>query len=134
MSYTLSEIRNGTGWPQGARFALVSEQPASPTDQLRALLKAGLTQAQVLEVLGEMSPDAPHFQDAIQTARDDWALFSNDELEIDPKPLLSPCPEDGGCWVSAWVWVPCEFEDPETGEQLPLEPKSTQRDPFKAKG
>lgn len=86
----------------------------TPEDQLKALLAAGLAQATVLQILGELSPDAPHFQDAIQTARDDWARCSNNELEIDAKPLLSPCPDDGGCWVSAWVWVGCEFDTEES--------------------
>ena len=40
---------------------------------------------------------------AIQFARDHYAVGSNDDIEIDDKPNLSPA--DGGIWVSAWVWV-----------------------------
>lgn len=39
----------------------------------------------------------------IEQARDEYALPSDDDLEIDDEPALSIA--DNGVWVSAWVWV-----------------------------
>jgi hypothetical protein len=65
---------------------------------LRALLDAGLTQGEVLAILGERTADSD--AEAIQSARDNWA---DDDLEIDDTPCTSRA--DDGCWVAAWVWV-----------------------------
>jgi hypothetical protein len=64
--------------------------------QFRKLLEYGLTQGAVLRELGERVGPNP----AIEQAR--WQYATN-ELEIDDKPLISE--SEGGCWVSAWVWV-----------------------------
>ena len=46
---------------------------------------------------GKDTPNAERYE---KLAR---AKYESDDLEIDYKPSFSP--GDGGCWVSAWVWV-----------------------------
>lgn len=63
------------------------------------VLKGTVTQADVLTILHDVSDKYPaHAADIEQT----------DELEVDHEPLYS-LSEDGGVWVSAWVFV----RDPE---------------------
>lgn len=38
MTYTLTEIRNGTGWPRGARFALLTRDAEREITNLRAII------------------------------------------------------------------------------------------------
>lgn len=66
-------------------------------DQLTELLRAGLTQADVLLTLGEIYPADDY---AVEIAREE----TNDDLEIDDMPIQSKA--DDGTWVSAWIWVP----------------------------
>jgi hypothetical protein len=44
------------------------------------------------------------FAEEIETARELYAMGSDDDVEIDDHPMLSVA--DEGVWVSAWVWVP----------------------------
>lgn len=39
--------------------------------------------------------------------------FDGNELEVDDDAIVSPCAEDAGAWVQAWLWVP----DPEVKEE-----------------
>lgn len=41
---------------------------------------------------------------AIKQAREQYAIPSNDDIEIDDNPALSNV-EGEGIWVAAWVWV-----------------------------
>jgi len=45
----------------------------------------------------------------IGAARSNYALRSDDNIEIDDEPMLSIA--GNGVWVSAWVWVPIEGEE-----------------------
>jgi len=47
----------------------------------------------------------PTREQLIQTARDLYAVGSNDDIEIDDDAKLSHAPDSGGTWVQAWVWV-----------------------------
>jgi hypothetical protein len=49
------------------------------------------------QLTGKDTPNAEQYE---KVAR---AKYESDDLEIDDKPSFSP--GDGGCWVSAWVWV-----------------------------
>lgn len=61
------------------------------------LLDEGLTQADVLAVLGKRT----NAGDAMEAAS---AQYACDDVEIDPMPLISR--GDKGTWVNAWVYVP----------------------------
>lgn len=61
-----------------------------------------------------MKQDDEHrlrFEDQIEQARVDYAMGSDDDLEIDDTPALSVA--DDGVWVSAWVWVRLKDEEEE---------------------
>lgn len=75
----------------------------------RALLKQGLTQAEVLELLHDADPNVKDHDGTIEAARSNYA---DDDCEIDDKPLLSVA--DEGVWVSAWVYVRTSY--PEDGD------------------
>ena len=42
--------------------------------------------------------------------------LDNDDIEVDDEPLIAP--GEGGVWVSSWVWVPVEQEDPDEEQNL----------------
>lgn len=60
----------------------------------KKLLALGLTQAECLEVLHD------HGEKFMSYAAN---VATNDELEVDDKPLFSL--SEGGVWVGAWVFV-----------------------------
>jgi hypothetical protein len=51
----------------------------------------------------------------ICAARSNYESSSDNDIEIDDKPVLSVTPD--GVWVSAWVWVRTEYDD-----ELPTPP------------
>lgn len=65
------------------------------TEALKAAMAQGsLTQADILEILHEVGDKYPaHAAD----------VYTNDELEIDDKPLYSK--STCGVWVNAWIFV-----------------------------
>ena len=84
----------------------------TPLDQFKALLAAGgLAQGDVLNALHDADPNVTDHEGTIEAARSNYAMGSDDEIEIDDKPLLSVA--DDGVWVSAWVWVSIPKEDEE---------------------
>lgn len=78
-------------WPQAELAA-----------RFKRLLEHGLTQDDALVALHDHGDKYPEAAADVNT---------NDELEVDEKPLFSRA--DEGTWVSAWVWVP----DPVTDEE-----------------
>lgn len=80
--------------------------------ELREAVGRGLLdQADVLKALHAANEDIPRHQGVIEQAR---GQYTNDDVEIDDEPLISP--GEKGCWVSAWVWVAvaeCDDEDEE---------------------
>ncbi len=64
----------------------------------RELLREGLTQAEVLGVLGRSAEDCAYVARAQEMYVDD-----EDEVSLDDKCMISE--SDDGAWVSAWVWV-----------------------------
>jgi hypothetical protein len=86
-------------------------------DHLQHHMAVGrITQAQVLEWLHDAGAKYPT---AAQTARYNFETpHSADRgIEIDDKPLFSRTDEqDGGVWVSAWLWIAGD-EEPAAGEQ-----------------
>jgi len=42
----------------------------------------------------------------VALAREQYALPSDDDIEIDDKPMLAKT--ERGTWVAAWVWIPKE--------------------------
>ena len=86
--------------------------------EFMAHMAAGrLQQAEVLEWLHDAGDKYPEYASLVQT---------DDELEVDDKPLFSHAEE--GCWVSSWSWVDAPDEededeedaDEETGEEEEL--------------
>ena len=78
------------------------QQHAGPIDALKAHLD-------------EISSDRTAHGSVITTAREDYADFSNNDIEIDDEPFLSVGEE--GIWVSAWVYVSTLSEDEEEEEE-----------------
>lgn len=54
-------------------------------------------------------PDLLVTDEEIQRARDEYALGSDDNIEIDDHACASRA--DDGVWVQAWVWLPNEDEN-----------------------
>jgi hypothetical protein len=62
--------------------------------------------AAVRELAAALPPEAP------EAIRDSAAeLYAGNDIEIDDVAYLSE--GDGGTWVSAWVWMPCDSSDEE---------------------
>jgi hypothetical protein len=68
--------------------------------ELKSLLAAGLTQAEVLTALSECG-DTPLYLSQVEEARNEYC---DDECEIDDHPLVSVADREG-VWISAWLWV-----------------------------
>jgi hypothetical protein len=51
----------------------------------------------------ELPAGAEYYEEAAR-------ILCHDDLEIDDKPCFSPA-DDGGCWVSAWVYVPAPMAE-----------------------
>lgn len=58
---------------------------------------------QLLISLRKQSQEVPDREAIIATAREEYCVGSDNDIEIDDEPALSPA--DDGCWVGAWVWV-----------------------------
>lgn len=54
-----------------------------------------------------------------EAAHDEYALGSDNNIEIDDEPAIAPA--SGGTWVAAWVWMP-DDEDEDEEEDEPEEP------------
>lgn len=63
-------------------------------EKFKALLVAGLSQAEAMEVLHDHGDKFPTYAADVDT---------DDDLEVDPKPLFSE--GDDGVWVQCWVHV-----------------------------
>lgn len=72
-------------------------------DSAAASAKADAVKRQIAEMREEITAH----EGTIECARSNYA---NDEVEVDDVPLLSVA--EDGVWVSAWVWVPIEQDDP----------------------
>lgn len=79
-------------------------------DKVQALLelleqgRAAIALQAVKEKLEQAREDLDAYENSIDAARSNYADGSDDDVEIDDIPVLSP--SDKGVWVGAWVWVP----------------------------
>lgn len=53
--------------------------------------------------IAEGETDLGTYAAEIDRARDDYAMGSDDDIEIDDRPAVSA--GDDGVWIAAWVWV-----------------------------
>lgn len=72
-----------------------------------SLLREGKTD----EALARLQRVCERPADADTYGRGARAICASDEIEIDDRPCFSE--GEGGCWVSAWVWMPAPDHEEE---------------------
>ena len=78
-----------------------------PEDAAILARTPGLEQLYARYVESVQESAAAEFE--IGRARKEYAASSDNDIEIDANPPVSPA--DNGVWVSGWLWVPDEDEE-----------------------
>jgi hypothetical protein len=68
------------------------------------VLDIGLVNELAIETTRRTSPEPMEFQHYRGAAKAQYAVSSNDDIEVDDDAAVSVA--DDGAWVQAWVWVP----------------------------